>query len=156
MSSLHKPTSLPPTSSTPTYTADGSPIYPNCSPSYSILGGSGSNPGTSSGFCDICQKHVSNRTNHKFVHSHIKFRCALCGYLYSRKDTLKDHIRGKHCVYSPAELNNLVQVFVPEEENQLIKAKSADSMTTFSRNNNQSGQKNSTLVGALSNKKFKI
>ena len=29
------------------------------------------NPGSSSGFCEICQKHVSNRTNHKFVHSHV-------------------------------------------------------------------------------------
>ena len=32
-------------------------------------------PGTSSGFCEICQKHVSNRTNHKFVHSHVSLFC---------------------------------------------------------------------------------
>ena len=37
--------------------------------------------------------------------------------MYSRKDTLKDHIRGKHNIALPAELNRLVQVFVPEEEN---------------------------------------
>jgi len=156
MSSLHKPTSLPPTSSTPTYTADGSTIFPNCSPSYSILGVSGSNPGTSSGYCDICQKHVSNRTNHKFVHSHIKFRCALCGYLYSRKDTLKDHIRGKHCVCSPAELNSLVQVFIPEEGGTMIKSKSVEAMTTLGKNNNHSALKNSNLMVAMSTKRFKI
>ena len=37
--------------------------------------------------------------------------------MYSRKDTLKDHIRGKHNIALPGELNRLVQVFVPEEEN---------------------------------------
>ena len=35
-------------------------------------------PGTSSGFCEICQKHVSNRTNHKFVHSHVSLFCCNC------------------------------------------------------------------------------
>ena len=35
-----------------------------------LTSGAGS-AGTSSGFCDICQKHVSNRTNHKFVHSQV-------------------------------------------------------------------------------------
>ena len=35
-------------------------------------------PGTSSGFCEICQKHVSNRTNHKFVHSHVSLFCCHC------------------------------------------------------------------------------
>jgi len=94
--------------------------------SFSILGVPGANTGTSSGYCDICQKHVSNRTNHKFVHSHIKFRCALCGYLYSRKDTLKDHIRGKHCVGSPAELNSFVQMFIPEDR----RSKSCELKTT--------------------------
>lgn len=42
--------------------------------------GSGSGPanassntthGTSAGFCNICQKFVSNRTNHKYVHSQV-------------------------------------------------------------------------------------
>jgi hypothetical protein len=44
----------------------------------------------------------------------VKFRCKLCGYLYSRKDTLKDHIRGKHnpC-YSTTDLNALVEVVPP-------------------------------------------
>ena len=36
--------------------------------------------------------------------------------MYSRKDTLKDHIRGKHNIGLAGELNRLVQVFVPEEE----------------------------------------
>ena len=36
--------------------------------------------------------------------------------MYSRKDTLKDHIRGKHNIGLAVELNRLVQVFVPEEE----------------------------------------
>ena len=27
--------------------------------------------GTSAGFCNICQKFVSNRTNHKYVHSQV-------------------------------------------------------------------------------------
>ena len=31
--------------------------------------------GTSAGFCNICQKFVSNRTNHKYVHSQV-LRCA--------------------------------------------------------------------------------
>ena len=29
--------------------------------------------GTSAGFCNICQKFVSNRTNHKYVHSQVYF-----------------------------------------------------------------------------------
>ena len=29
--------------------------------------------GTSAGFCNICQKYVSNRTNHKYVHSQVQF-----------------------------------------------------------------------------------
>jgi hypothetical protein len=38
----------------------------------------------------------------------------LCGYLYSRKDTLKDHIRGKHNPrYSTTDLNSLVEVVPP-------------------------------------------
>ena len=28
--------------------------------------------GTSAGFCNICQKFVSNRTNHKYVHSQVR------------------------------------------------------------------------------------
>lgn len=28
--------------------------------------------GTSAGFCNICKKHVSNRTNHKYVHSQVR------------------------------------------------------------------------------------
>ena len=36
--------------------------------------------------------------------------------MYSRKDTLKDHIRGKHNIGLAGELNRLVQVFVPQEE----------------------------------------
>jgi hypothetical protein len=36
--------------------------------------------------------------------------------MYSRKDTLKDHIRGKHGVCLPGELNRLVHVFLPENE----------------------------------------
>ena len=46
----------------------------------------------------------------------MKFRCALCGYMYSRKDTLKDHIRGKHNIGLAGELNRLVQIFVPQDE----------------------------------------
>ena len=30
--------------------------------------------------------------------------------MYSRKDTLKDHIRGKHVVLRSVDLNNLIQV----------------------------------------------
>ena len=38
----------------------------------------------------------------------------MCGYLYSRKDTLKDHIRGKHNPrYSTTDLNSLVEVVPP-------------------------------------------
>jgi len=70
--------------------------------------------GTSAGFCNICQKYVSNRTNHKYVHSQVKFKCKICGFLYSRKDTLKDHIRGKHNPrYSTTDLNSLVEVVPP-------------------------------------------
>ena len=29
--------------------------------------------GTSAGFCNICQKYVSNRTNHKYVHSQVYY-----------------------------------------------------------------------------------
>ena len=48
----------------------------------------------------------------------MKFRCKLCGYLYSRKDTLKDHIRGKHNAnFSNSDLNNLVEV-VPSVSSQ--------------------------------------
>ena len=48
----------------------------------------------------------------------VKFRCKLCGYLYSRKDTLKDHIRGKHNAnFSNSDLNNLVEV-VPSVSSQ--------------------------------------
>ena len=44
----------------------------------------------------------------------MKFRCKLCGYLYSRKDTLKDHIRGKHNPrYSTSDLNSMVEVVPP-------------------------------------------
>ena len=35
---------------------------------------SGTTHGTSAGFCNICQKYVSNRTNHKYVHSQV-FNC---------------------------------------------------------------------------------
>ena len=48
----------------------------------------------------------------------VKFRCVLCGYMYSRKDTLKDHIRVKHSICLPTELNRLVQVFIPKEEKE--------------------------------------
>ena len=41
--------------------------------------------------------------------------------MYSRKDTLKDHIRGKHNIGLAGELNRLVQVFVPQEESGSIK-----------------------------------
>lgn len=44
----------------------------------------------------------------------MKFRCKICGYLYSRKDTLKDHIRGKHNArFSTQELNQLVDTVTP-------------------------------------------
>ena len=44
----------------------------------------------------------------------VKFKCKICGYLYSRKDTLKDHIRGKHNPrYSTSDLNGLVEVVPP-------------------------------------------
>ena len=59
----------------------------------------------------------------------VKFRCKLCGYLYSRKDTLKDHIRGKHCAnYSNSDLNNLVEV-VPSVSSQ--QTPSINSATTM-------------------------
>ena len=41
--------------------------------------------------------------------------------MYSRKDTLKDHIRGKHNIGLAGELNRLVQVFVPQEESGSVK-----------------------------------
>ena len=44
----------------------------------------------------------------------VKFKCKICGFLYSRKDTLKDHIRGKHNPrYSTTDLNSLVEVVPP-------------------------------------------
>ena len=53
-----------------------------------------------------------NKTFSKYFQ--VKFRCKLCGYLYSRKDTLKDHIRGKHNPrYSTSDLNSLVEVVPP-------------------------------------------
>jgi hypothetical protein len=33
--------------------------------------------GTSAGFCAICKKFVSNRTNHKYVHSQVRHRFAV-------------------------------------------------------------------------------
>ena len=46
--------------------------------------------------------------------SQVKFRCKICGYLYSRKDTLKDHIRGKHNTrFSTQDLNQLVETVTP-------------------------------------------
>ena len=57
----------------------------------------------------------------------VKFRCKICGYLYSRKDTLKDHIRGKHSArFSNADLNALVEV-VPAAAN-VAKAAAAMAM----------------------------
>ena len=47
----------------------------------------------------------------------VKFRCKLCGYLYSRKDTLKDHIRGKHNTrFSTQDLNQLVETVTPSQQ----------------------------------------
>ena len=49
-----------------------------------------------------------------FLHFQVKFKCKICGFLYSRKDTLKDHIRGKHNPrYSTTDLNSLVEVVPP-------------------------------------------
>jgi hypothetical protein len=51
--------------------------------------------------------------------SQVKFRCKICGYLYSRKDTLKDHIRGKHNTrFSTQDLNHLVEVVTPTQPQQ--------------------------------------
>ena len=47
----------------------------------------------------------------------VKFRCRLCGYLYSRKDTLKDHIRGKHATVATTDLNSLVDLHNPATVN---------------------------------------
>ena len=44
------------------------------SPDSGSGGAKGANPpghGTSAGFCNICHKFVSNRTNHKYVHSQV-------------------------------------------------------------------------------------
>ena len=58
----------------------------------------------------------------------VKFRCKICGYLYSRKDTLKDHIRGKHSArFSNADLNALVEV-VPAATNVAKAAAAAMAM----------------------------
>ena len=40
----------------------------------------------------------------------IKFQCGLCGYMYSRKDTLKDHIRGKHILPKHVNISQLIGV----------------------------------------------
>ena len=40
----------------------------------------------------------------------IKFQCGLCGFMYSRKDTLKDHIRGKHILPKHANIAQLIGV----------------------------------------------
>jgi len=54
----------------------------------------------------------------------VKFRCKICGYLYSRKDTLKDHIRGKHNTrFSTQDLNQLVDTVTPEAGAQLKNGK---------------------------------
>ena len=61
----------------------------------------------------------------------VKFRCKICGYLYSRKDTLKDHIRGKHNArFSTQELNQLVDTVTP------------NAATPLNNNNNNSALKN--------------
>ena len=53
-----------------------------------------------------------------FLRRQVKFKCKICGYLYSRKDTLKDHIRGKHNPrYSTSDLNGLVEVVPPNANN---------------------------------------
>ena len=62
----------------------------------------------------------------------MKFRCKICGYLYSRKDTLKDHIRGKHNArFSTQELNQLVDTVTPNAATPLN-----------NNNNNNSALKN--------------
>ena len=56
-------------------------------------------------------------------------RCKLCGYLYSRKDTLKDHIRGKHNAnFSNSDLNNLVEVVPSVSSQQTSSINSASTM----------------------------
>ena len=69
----------------------------------------------------------------------MKFRCKICGYLYSRKDTLKDHIRGKHNArFSTTELNQLVDTVTP-----------TSSSSVTNNNNNNNALKNKENANAL-------
>lgn len=73
-------TALPPSAipaSTPTTASSAS--SPTTPPSST----DGDNPshGTSAGFCNICKKHVSNRTNHKYVHSQVRPRDQINSHL---------------------------------------------------------------------------
>ena len=86
-------------------------------------GQSGNN--TSSGYCDICQKQVSNRTNHKFVHSHVSLCVSWCFatkialiFVYKRDTTHTgekvDFINGLKPLYNPFHkyVNKVVIGFV--------------------------------------------
>lgn len=46
--------------------------------------------------CQICGKEVTNRWHHYHSHGIQRSTCPYCSASYSRIDTLRSHIRGKH------------------------------------------------------------
>jgi hypothetical protein len=46
--------------------------------------------------CKLCGKIVTHCRNHYRVHFPGKFRCALCGSYFTRRDNLLAHFRAKH------------------------------------------------------------
>jgi len=51
----------------------------------------GPSHGTSAGFCNICKKYVSNRTNHKYVHSQVTMM--LAKRVWNLSDLIKQDLR---------------------------------------------------------------
>ena len=89
---------------------------------------------------------------YSLIHTQVKFRCKICGYLYSRKDTLKDHIRGKHNArFSTQDLNQLVDVVTPANNNGQQQQGGGNNNNNKNGNNYISSSSNNIVVGKNSN-----
>ena len=74
-------------------------------------GKNGGNPpghGTSAGFCNICHKFVSNRTNHKYVHSQVRHIAMQYAVHYSQGKKFEEVLEAlKTNVYLPIVLGQV-------------------------------------------------